>query len=322
MMPPAINDSGVVAFLAYDGVFNSTPGIYLGDGVETVLVARHGYALRNSTIADFIWPPASQLSSPSAVPLTVNERGQVAYTARLADGTVLTQLFTPTLRWRGGAGGGNWSDVAQWTLGLRPTAAHDVRIDAPGGATVNGPAGNAAVRSLAVAADSELRLAATGEISVADGAFIEAAGLLSGSGAILGDVRNAGTLAPGGSAGTITIDGDYVQTGRLDIELLDGGFDLLEVSGTITLGGDIHIIAAAGIAVGETFEVITAGGGIIGSATWHLPAASSFRVMDMPGGGQAVEVTYVPEPSLALAASLFAVAASVMRRRRRWSAEG
>lgn len=46
--------------------------------------------------------------------------------------------------------------------------------------------------------------------------------------------------------------------------------------------------------------MLTAGGGVTDTATWHLPAASSFRVVDMPGGEQAIEVTYVPEPSLTL----------------------
>ena len=45
-------------------------------------------------------------------------------------------------------------------------------------------------------------------------------GVLSGDGNVAGNVQNAGHAAPGGSAGTLTIDGDYAQTaaGTLDVD--------------------------------------------------------------------------------------------------------
>ena len=75
-------------------------------------------------------------------------------------------------------------------------------------------------------------------------------GTLQGVGSILGDVRNAGAIVPGGkgwaSAGAIRVQGDYVQTaaGRLDIEI-DGDIcsrvDHLYVDGVAHLSGELNI---------------------------------------------------------------------------------
>lgn len=93
-------------------------------------------------------------------------------------------------------------------------------------------------------------------------------GSLSGSGVVAGSVTNVGaTVAPGTSAGTLTVHGGYTQAsgGTLAIEL--GGatpgteYDRLAVSGTATLAGTLRIATINGFqpVTGQEFVILTAG---------------------------------------------------------------
>jgi len=74
-----------------------------------------------------------------------------------------------------------------------------------------------------------------------------AGGIFNGTGHItVSTVRNGGTIAPGLSPGTLTIDGNYEQLpgGRLEIEYAGtnpGEFDVLHVTGQTTLGGRLEV---------------------------------------------------------------------------------
>ena len=69
-------------------------------------------------------------------------------------------------------------------------------------------------------------------------------GSVSGAGTIVGTVTSTGTMQPGTSPGTLTIDGSFTQTaaGTLAIEIggpaAGTGHDVLAVSGAATLGRD------------------------------------------------------------------------------------
>lgn len=78
-------------------------------------------------------------------------------------------------------------------------------------------------------------------------------------------VNNGGTLAPGASPGTTVVQSDYTQsaTGILSIELggTDVGlFDVLQVTGTATLGGDLDVAFWNGFsaAAGDSFDIVSA----------------------------------------------------------------
>ncbi|WP_170157520.1 autotransporter domain-containing protein [Roseimicrobium gellanilyticum] len=69
-------------------------------------------------------------------------------------------------------------------------------------------------------------------------------GILQGTGLIIGNVFNSGTVAPGNSIGTLTIHGNYTQrsSGTLEIEVANTSHhDVLAVSGTAKLAGTLEV---------------------------------------------------------------------------------
>ncbi len=107
---------------------------------------------------------------------------------------------------------------------------------------------------------------------------------LQGDGTVHSTVTNRGTVAPGVSAGAMTVDGDYAQseTGVLSIEI--GGtapgadHDQLVVTGGATLDGALHIELINGFTPqpGDVFEIMTFASR---SATF-----AEFFCIQLPGG--------------------------------------
>jgi len=97
---------------------------------------------------------------------------------------------------------------------------------------------------------------------------VAATGTLSGNGTIIGNVLiNGGTVSPGSSPGTLTIDGNYTQgiDSRLIIEIAGlnpGDFDVLNVLGTATFVAgttiDLHFINSFAPSTGDVFDFLLA----------------------------------------------------------------
>jgi hypothetical protein len=72
-------------------------------------------------------------------------------------------------------------------------------------------------------------------------------GTLSGTGLVIGDVKNGGTVAPGNLPGILLVSGNYTQTaaGILDIEIAGltagSGYDQLRVFGDAFLAGTLEV---------------------------------------------------------------------------------
>jgi autotransporter-associated beta strand protein len=108
------------------------------------------------------------------------------------------------------------------------------------------------------------RLNAVGTTNVAVGANAT----LDGTGRIIGNLTNNGTVAPGNSIGTLTVQGNYVHNANsvLEIEFdAAGGIDLLAVTGTATLNGGTLRFVSLGNAEGQGGTFLTAAGGITGT---------------------------------------------------------
>ncbi|MBI2297123.1 MAG: hypothetical protein HYU76_14055 [Betaproteobacteria bacterium] len=116
---------------------------------------------------------------------------------------------------------------------------------------------------------------------------VQPGGTLTGAGAVTGNINNAGTVAPGASPGTLTINGNYTQGpgGMLAIEI--GGtaastqYDQLLVNGNATLDGTLNATLVNGFVPSgsEAFTVIRTGGTVTGTfATTNLPTTPSFSM--------------------------------------------
>jgi len=106
--------------------------------------------------------------------------------------------------------------------------------------------------------------------SITSPVTIGAAGTLMGNGMITGDVTNSGTLAPGNSIGTITVNGDYTQnigsTYQVEVNAA-GQSDRLVVTGTATLNdGTVSVLAESGnYKMSTLYTILTAAGGVTGT---------------------------------------------------------
>lgn len=135
---------------------------------------------------------------------------------------------------------------------------------------------------------------------------VGAKGTLKGVGT-LGSTRVEGIIAPGNSIGTLTINGDYVQTatGIYQAELAPGSrSDLLRVTGTATLDGTLKALPEAGVYyLGEQFNFLQAAGGVNGQfATTDFSAFSPFLTFSLGYSANGVRIDVARGNALASAA--------------------
>jgi outer membrane autotransporter protein len=106
---------------------------------------------------------------------------------------------------------------------------------------------------------------------VSPSTFVNPGGTLGGSGFIGGSVYNlGGIVSPGNSPGTLTIHRDYNQNsaGTLSIQIASSqSYDKLAVGGSANLDGKLFVQNVNGFVPkrGETFQIITADGGVKGT---------------------------------------------------------
>lgn len=137
--------------------------------------------------------------------------------------------------------------------------------------------------------------------------FIGAGALLLGTGT-LGSTRVEGTIAPGNSIGTLTVEGDYVQTasGVYLAEFAPGSSsDQLRVTGTARLDGTLKGLPEPGTYyLGEQFNFIQAAGGVEGRfATTDFSAFSPFLQFGLGYADGAVNIDVSRGQLLATAAT-------------------
>lgn len=182
-----------------------------------------------------------------------------------------------------------------------------------------GGAGNLVVENHGAAyVETELRIWQTGTVEIDDTGIVTVGevsdnpttgaltvglgGALSGSGEIIGDVIFAGgTLAPGASPGTLTIDGNLLldQLSNLKLELAGTGlglFDQLVVTGDLRILGTIEVSLLSGFVPqeGDKFKFFDVGGALdLSHASFAFPAGLSLRSI---GSGE-FQVQAVPEPA-------------------------
>jgi autotransporter-associated beta strand protein len=128
--------------------------------------------------------------------------------------------------------------------------------------------------------------------SVVGDVNVQAGGTLDGTGMVGGTVNNnGGTVAPGNSAGELTLSGDYTQSASATLEIEIGGLiagsqhDQLDIAENAVLDGtlDVSLINSFTPGFGDTFEII--------SAT-SVTGTFASELLPTLGGGLSFEVLY------------------------------
>jgi fibronectin-binding autotransporter adhesin len=168
---------------------------------------------------------------------------------------------------------------------------------------VNGPDGHL-LKSDSGSLQIGPRMAVSGEVSIASdqtlgltrGAELTGGGVLRGGGQVNGNVANtSGTVRPGSSPGTLTINGNYTQgpggTLEADVAGTTPGteFDVLDVNGSATLGGKLEVLKdpAFDPLLGDAFAVMTSNS-----------RSGTFATLDAPAlpDGNSFQLTYPGSP--------------------------
>jgi len=125
-------------------------------------------------------------------------------------------------------------------------------------------------------------------------------GQLGGTGVIRGNFNNfGGTVAPGNSIGTLTVDGNYVQGSgaTLASEIrYPGNADLLYITGTANIAGTLLVNAISNeLSFGDVVTILIADGGIQGLFDRVTGAPSGFRARQWKvNGGKNLNLIFAP----------------------------
>jgi fibronectin-binding autotransporter adhesin len=130
---------------------------------------------------------------------------------------------------------------------------------------------------------------------------VDATGTLRGHGSVLGDVANNGTVAPGGTIGTLTIGGNYTQAGSatLSIEVSPSAASLLGVTGTATLAGTLALVYDPGTYSAKQYTLVSAANltGTFSNVTSSGAANLGTLTPTISYTGTAVDLTLADQPS-------------------------
>ena len=134
-----------------------------------------------------------------------------------------------------------------------------------------------------------------------------------------------GTLAPGDDPGMTTIFGNYSQGGLATLHIELGGltpgstYDQVAVAGNAAIGGNLSVTLFGGFhpAVGESFEILTAGAISGNFSHLVLPTLSSNLSWSVDYEPTFVSLNVVPEPNSLVLAALGLVALAAWGRRRK-----
>ncbi len=134
-------------------------------------------------------------------------------------------------------------------------------------------------------------LAINGQLTTQN-VIVQLGAWLKGSGLINGNVINNGTVAPGNSPGTLTVNGNFTQTssGTLQIEVADSVFDQLFVTGQASLAGTLQAVAFGGhqFAYGDQVAFLQAGSISGGFDNIVMSNPSQFRGRFLVNGGTGI----------------------------------
>ena len=91
--------------------------------------------------------------------------------------------------------------------------------------------------------------------------------MLGGNGTIGNTTINGGTLSPGNSIGTLTVQGNLVLTSAAAyiVEVSPTAADRTNVTGTASLAGTVQAVFGPGAYIARTYTILSAAGGRTGT---------------------------------------------------------
>ncbi|XAM00624.1 PEP-CTERM sorting domain-containing protein [Phycisphaeraceae bacterium D3-23] len=278
----AINDAGQVVYEAHlrngtGGVdFTNDEGLWIaGTNGESLLVVRSGDTLAGRTVGgDFIF---------SGVRL--NNFSQVAYHALFTNFDRGIFLYTPDIHWTR-TSSNSWDTANNWTIGQLPGDPHDVFIDPDVSLTVTGPGGDVNLTNLTVGGNNGIATLSLngGTITAENAVTVTDTGVLTGDGAVGGDVDNFGTVLADNLtvAGTLHNFNLIAGSGRINAEVTNDG--RIEAIGTasapaeLRFDGEVRNRPGTGLIVSRNSTLRFNAG-----LTNHGALAVSFGTSDMFG---------------------------------------
>jgi fibronectin-binding autotransporter adhesin len=113
--------------------------------------------------------------------------------------------------------------------------------------------------------------------SIGGDVAVDGGATLRGHGSIDGDVINDGIVWPGGSVGTLTINGNYTQNadGALSLDITPAGASQLLVNGNASVAGTLNLIFAPGTYSNTTLTLVKANAlsGTFSTVNGTMPAS-------------------------------------------------
>ena len=130
---------------------------------------------------------------------------------------------------------------------------------------------------------------------LASNVLVSSTGVLRGHGTVQGNVNNSGVVRPGGSVGTLTVNGNYTQaaSGTLLIDVSPTGASQLKVNGNASLNGALQLLYGPGTYASASFKVLGANSvtGSFSSISGNTP--TGFK-QDVAVGADGVDLALTP----------------------------
>ncbi|WNL46440.1 autotransporter-associated beta strand repeat-containing protein [Dyella sp. BiH032] len=231
----------------YDGVIGGTGAVVLSGGTET-LAGNNTYS-GGTTVHGATLSVGSDANLGAAAGALALDGGTLRNTAGFATARAISLQ---------GAGGTLRTD-ADLSLASAITGSGGLTKTGTGMLTLNGA--NTYIGGTTVSGGTlEVGDIDHGSASLAGNVTVSNAGTLRGHGTIAGDVVSDGIVWPGGSVGTLTINGNYTQHAgaTLQIDVTPTQASALRVNGHASLAGGLSLIYAPGTYTATTYTLVQA----------------------------------------------------------------